>query len=371
MHSTSLSALRRAGAPCKPLGAAGAAGAPRPAHRAVANAVQRTSPAAPHGRQPTACNASVSERGAQTPITPPPPLCAQAAAPPQLADAPAAAEGEDMSVEELKAALMDTLWGTQRGLAADGDTRAEVAELLGRLEAANPTPAPAEALERLDGAWALAYTANSELLALLALGRLPLLEVGAITQRVDAAARTVENVIELSGPLVSTRLAATAALEARSPQLLGVRFTEGRVATPRLDVDFSLPESVEALGQRVDLGPLRAALAPLEGPARAARDALAGLLADAPDLTFPIGGASPLGGGGGGASSASSWLLTTYLDDDLRVARGDGGSIFVLTRERIALVPVAAADAWEPMPPVTEEEAALGAAAAEGNGLNN
>jgi hypothetical protein len=30
--------------------------------------------------------------------------------------------------------------------------------------------------------------------------------------------------------------------------------------------------------------------------------------------------------------AATAWLLTTYLDGSLRIARGDGGSVFVLTK---------------------------------------
>ena len=29
---------------------------------------------------------------------------------------------------------------------------------------------------------------------------------------------------------------------------------------------------------------------------------------------------------------AQGWLITTYLDDEIRVSRGDGGSLFVLQR---------------------------------------
>lgn len=49
-----------------------------------------------------------------------------------------------------------------------------------QLEARNPTPEPNEARELLSGAWRLAYTSNSELIALLALGRLPLVTVGEV-----------------------------------------------------------------------------------------------------------------------------------------------------------------------------------------------
>ena len=69
-----------------------------------------------------------------------------------------------------------------------------------QLEARNPTPEPHEARQALGGAWRLAYTSNSELIALLALGRLPLVTVGDITQTIDPSAMTVDNCVELQAP---------------------------------------------------------------------------------------------------------------------------------------------------------------------------
>lgn len=34
-----------------------------------------------------------------------------------------------------------------------------------------------------------------------------------------------------------------------------------------------------------------------------------------------------------GSGGAQSWLLTTYLDEDIRISRGDGGGLFVLIKE--------------------------------------
>lgn len=70
-----------------------------------------------------------------------------------------------------------------------------------QLEARNPTPAPNDARALLSGTWRLAYTSNSELIALLALDRLPLVTVGEITQAIDPLGQTVENRVELAAPL--------------------------------------------------------------------------------------------------------------------------------------------------------------------------
>ncbi len=48
------------------------------------------------------------------------------------------------------------------------------------------------------------------------------------------------------------------------------------------------------------------------------------LLGQAPDLSFPIR-----------AEQAQTWLLTTYLDNDTRIDRGDGGSVFIMSKASI------------------------------------
>jgi hypothetical protein len=59
-------------------------------------------------------------------------------------------------VAELKQSLVDNLTGTNRGLKASSEVRAEIVELIAQLEAKNPTPAPTEALPLLNGKWILA-----------------------------------------------------------------------------------------------------------------------------------------------------------------------------------------------------------------------
>ena len=55
-----------------------------------------------------------------------------------------------------------------------------------------------QAAELLSGTWKLAYTANSELLPLLGLARLPLTRVGDITQVIDASNGTFQNKVIFS-----------------------------------------------------------------------------------------------------------------------------------------------------------------------------
>lgn len=79
--------------------------------------------------------------------------------------------GEAMVVDglngELKRCLVDSFYGTEFGLRASSETRAEVLELVNQLEAKNPTPAPTEAAALLGGKWMLLYVLTSPLLPYL------------------------------------------------------------------------------------------------------------------------------------------------------------------------------------------------------------
>jgi hypothetical protein len=54
-----------------------------------------------------------------------------------------------------------------------------------------------------------------------------------------------------------------------------------------------------------------------------ARKQVGSILSQSPDLTFPLPS----------SERSQTWLLTTYLDEDTRITRGDGGSVFILVKE--------------------------------------
>ncbi|KAJ0089557.1 hypothetical protein Patl1_13976 [Pistacia atlantica] len=83
-------------------------------------------------------------------------------------------------------ALVDSFYGTDRGLTATSETRAEIVELITQLGAKNPTPALSEALTLLNGKWILAYTSFSGLFPLLSRGLLQLARVEEISQTIDS-----------------------------------------------------------------------------------------------------------------------------------------------------------------------------------------
>ena len=97
-----------------------------------------------------------------------------------------------------------------------------------------------------------------------------------------------------------------------------IKFEEGVIGTPQLTDSIELPESVELLGQKIDLNPVKGLLTSVQDTA----SSVAKSISSRPPLKFSLSN-----------RNAESWLLTTYLDDELRISRGDGGSIFVLIKE--------------------------------------
>jgi hypothetical protein len=233
--------------------------------------------------------------------------------------APAASE-----VVALKQKLKAALYGTERGLRASSETRAEVVELITQLEARNPTPAPTEALTLLNGKWILAYTSFSQLFPLLGSGTLQaLVKVDEISQTIDSENFAVQNCIKFSGPLASSSVSTNAKFEIRSPKRVQIKFDEGIIGTPQLTDSIVLPEKFEFFGQNIDLTPLSGIFTSIENAASSVAKTISGQ----PPLKIPIS-----------SDKAGSWLLTTYLDDELRISRGDASSIFVLFKEGSTLL---------------------------------
>lgn len=235
------------------------------------------------------------------------------------AAAPAAKEVEeyDDKLGDLKRCLVDTVYGTELGFRVGSDVRAEVLELVNQLEALNPTPNPVNAAGVLDGNWVLVYTAFSELLPLLAAGAIPLVKVEKICQKIDTSSLTIENSTTLSSPFASFSFSATASFEVRSPSRIQVQFKEGTLQPPEIKSTVDLPGSLNIFGQNINLSPVQQTLSPLQEAVGSISRAVSGQ----PPLKVPIPG-----------ERTQSWLLITYLDEDFRISRGDGG-LFVLVKE--------------------------------------
>nr|UOI39544.1 PAP/fibrillin family protein [Betula platyphylla]UVJ47673.1 PAP/fibrillin family protein [Betula platyphylla] len=230
---------------------------------------------------------------------------------------------EPSEIDRLKKALVDSFYGTDRGLKATSETRAEIVELITQLEAKNPTPAPTEALALLNGKWILAYTSFAGLFPLLSSGTLPLVKVEEISQTIDSENSTVQNSVQFAGPLATTSIGTNAKFEVQSPKRVQIKFNEGIIWTPQLTDSIVIPENVEFLGQKIDFTPFKGLITSVQETA----SSVAKTISSQPPVKFSISN-----------SNAESWLLTTYLDEELRISRGDAGSVFVLIKEGSSLL---------------------------------
>jgi len=191
-----------------------------------------------------------------------------------------------------KTELLGAIAGRNRGLLAGEIDRANLLSAIAQLEAVNPTPNPLERSDLLDGDWRLLYTTSQDLLGF---DRLQLLQTGAIYQSIRSAQRRVCNVAEFLGPpLLEGVFAVLASFEASSDTRVEVCFQRTVTGLQRALGYRSPGDLLERLERGERFWPLDFDLSDRE---------------------------------------RRGWLETTYLDADLRVGRGDKGSVFVLRKD--------------------------------------
>ncbi len=192
-----------------------------------------------------------------------------------------------------KARLLEAIAGKNRGLLASEMDRVRVLSALEQLEDHNPTPKPLEAQELLDGNWRLLYTTSK---GILGLDRFPVLQLGQIYQCLRMTEGKLYNIAEIIGvPFLEGLVSVGARFEAVSEKRVNVKFERYIIGSQRL------------LGYR--------------SPNQLIKDLEAG------KKFFPLDFSIE-------SREQQGWLEITYLDDDLRVGRGNEGNVFVLSKEK-------------------------------------
>jgi PAP_fibrillin len=190
-----------------------------------------------------------------------------------------------------KASLIDRLATTDRGLQVSQVQQEEIDGAIAQLEAQNPTPKPLESSD-LMGDWRLIYTTSR---GILGLDRIPLTELGEVYQCLRGD--RLYNVAETKGALGILGVVAVGA-------------TYEAISTVRVQVQFR--RSILGLQAAMGYRSVADFVDRLEQGSRFL----------AVDLPIPVRERRGLG-----------WLETTYLDDQLRVGRGNEGSVFVLVKD--------------------------------------
>ena len=190
-----------------------------------------------------------------------------------------------------KAALIDAIAGTKRGLLATQAQKQAILAAIANLEDFNPTPRPVEASNLLDGNWRLLYTTSN---ALLNLDRLPLSKLGEIYQCIRVDTASVYNIAEIYGlPYLEGLVSVAAKFEPVSDRRVQVKFERSIIGLQRL-IEYNSPVTFI---QQIEAG------------------------RKFPAIDFAIK-----------SDNQQGWLDITYIDNDLRIGRGNEGSVFVLTK---------------------------------------
>jgi len=191
-----------------------------------------------------------------------------------------------------KAALLEAIAGKNRGLLATEPDKQAILMAIAQLEDQNPTPNPIEASELLDGNWRLLYTTSK---GILNLDQLPLFKLGPIYQSIRATSSTLYNIAEVYGlPYLEGLVSVVARFEPVSAYRVQVKFERSIFGLQRL-IGYQSPTD---LIQQIETGKKFAAV----------------------DFSLD-------------SRDQQGWLDITYLDNDLRLGRGNEGNVFVLTKK--------------------------------------
>jgi len=190
-----------------------------------------------------------------------------------------------------KAALLEAIAGRNRGLLVTETEKQAILAAAANLEDFNPTPRPVETAELLEGNWRLLYTTSQ---GLLGFDRLPLLKLGQIYQYIQAKQARVYNIAEIYGlPFLEGLVSVSASFVPLSERRVQVKFERSIIGLQRL-LNY---QSASQFVQQIEAGQRFAAL----------------------DWQLD-------------SREQQGWLDITYLDEDLRIGRGNEGSLFILSK---------------------------------------
>jgi PAP_fibrillin len=193
------------------------------------------------------------------------------------------------------AKLLAAIAGKNRGILATKIERQAILAAIAELELRNPHPRPlTTAIDLLAGNWRLLYTSSE---SLLGIDKFPLVQLGTIYQCIRPTTSAIYNIAEVSSliPGLNGVVSIVATFTAISESRVNVQFNRSVIGLRKL-LDYSDPDR---LITAIENGQKFTA------------------------IDLPINRQ---------AGREPAWLDVTYLDDTLRIGRGNEGSVFVLTK---------------------------------------
>lgn len=226
---------------------------------------------------------------------------------------------QSMSVPQKKKQLLDAVSYTSNGKTATPEQQSQVLQIVGDIEASSPTPNLADPKDArlLDGVWFLQYTSpskvgdtdefpnawkpqdpqegdsNIETRQFQSKG-----SVSAGGIEVDTSNRVVKQIIDVPNSMVTNDIELDF-----GRVIVSGSFRQSPTVPNRAVVSFDRADITLNNGFTINLGFLFSILAIVRG------------------------------------SKDNGWLETTFLDEDMRIGRGNKGTMFVLTREANAVKP--------------------------------
>jgi PAP_fibrillin len=189
-----------------------------------------------------------------------------------------------------KAELLAAIAGKNRGVWASPTDRQAILALAAQLEDRNPTPQPLESAD-LAGDWQLLYTSSEELLGL---DRWPVVKLGPIYQCIRPQTKSVLNIAELYGvPWCEGLVSVVASFQPVSRQRVEVQFERAIIGLQRMCGYQTPSQWCDQIAAGQKFWPLDFAIS---------------------------------------RRPTQAWLEVTYLDQDLRISRGNQGNIFILKK---------------------------------------
>jgi hypothetical protein len=193
-----------------------------------------------------------------------------------------------------KSRLLVAIADTNRGISATMSQQQGILAAITQLESENPHPQPlTTAIDLLAGNWRLLYTSSQ---SLLKIDRFPLIQLGEIYQYIDPVRAKLYNVAEITSliPSLNGLVTVIADFTPTSNKRVNVCFNRSLIGLQKL-MNYHSPSE---LIRQIETSQKFTAI----------------------DLPINSQRETP------------AWLEITYLDDTLRIGRGNEGNVFVLVR---------------------------------------